>query len=335
MSAALISHGYTSREAGFIHLAALLSGYFVRRQFNDYAETECGAIAQAFIDKGTKLGHLTGTKHLGGRAVYHFTSFSLYSALGDRNNRNRRLHQNETIRRRLMALDYCISNRQSGYVLTEKDKVEFFQDRGLSEADLPAEVFGGSARRYFVDRQPIGRDLHLAYVDEGLCSLSPWEVFLSKHRAIIQQLPQSVTVFASPDESRFVQAQRIFRQTVTGSDAAGTLDAGRLRSYFEARRLFDAREFSSFTQARLDQLREDRKVFTGEQIESLFLEWKRAGDQALLGLGGRQASLQMHVLKHRYDWLSPVRKEIRDAADSSAREKGQRGRHRQAGQADR
>ena len=328
----LLGRGYTPREASFIELAALQSGYFVRSQFNDFASSTCGAVAQTFIEKAIKLEHVTGTKHLGSRVLYHFSSCAVFAALGDPNNRNRRLHQNETIRRRLMALDYCIAEKASEYVLTEKDKVHLFTAAGVPETDLPAEVFARKARRYFVDRQPVTRDLRLAYIDEGFSGLSPWENFLTKHRRLLQQLPEAMCVFASPEERRFLEAGRLFREIVTGSNTAGALDAARLRKYFEARQLFEARDFGWFTQTRLDQLREDRIVFAGEQIESIYAKWKSVGDEALAGLRTQPERLAFRVLKHRYDWLSPIRKGIFDAAHSSAREKGKGGCNGQAGQ---
>jgi hypothetical protein len=307
---ALQKRGYTDREAGFVVLAALQSGYFLRRQFNDYLGRECGAVAQAFIERCLCLGDATETTHVGGRKFYQFTSSSVFSRIGDPNNRNRREHKHETVRRRLMALDYCIGHREAEYVLTEKEKVEFFVERGLPLSDLPSEVFGGSARRYFVDRQPVRRDLQLVFIDEGFSTLSSWSIFLSKHRPIIQRLGDAVTVFATPDEERFRAAEKTFHQVITGTADDGSLDMPRLREYFESRLRFEERDFSSFTQARLDRLREDRRVFSTPEVESLFSEWKRVGGKALNGLKGRSSRLKLALLKHRYDWLSPVRREM-------------------------
>src|SRR4051812_30844485 len=103
----LMSWGYTEREAKFIVLAALTSGYFLRRQ---YCERR-GKAAASFIDKLNRQGHCKTIFLQGDRRLYHISYTPLYEVIGDRENRNRRSdHYMGTIKARVMALDYILQN---------------------------------------------------------------------------------------------------------------------------------------------------------------------------------------------------------------------------------
>lgn len=316
---ALVELGYTEKQALFLELAALQSGYFVRRQFNDFLDRRCGAQGQAFIERVLEKGHAKCVDALDGRRIYQTVGQGLFRALGDENNRNRRSHQLATIRRRLMSLDFCISAESDRWLLTEQDKTSFFKDRDVTEDEMPLELFG-RARRFFVDKQPISvlpeGIPEIVFVDAGWKGLSQWELFLRAHRGLIRRLEQSVIVYAGPRPERFVPAERLFGRIVTGGTRGGGLDLGRLKRYFEARKQFDAKEYSTFNQLRLDQLREDRKVFVGERFDTLYAGWSASGNLALPSVGGSGVSFRTSLLKHRYEWISPIYGEERRVCDA-------------------
>src|SRR5215813_2044747 len=54
---ALSRFGYTEREAAFLCLAALHGGYFMRRQYGDFAGKEAGGIATSLIEKALAKEH--------------------------------------------------------------------------------------------------------------------------------------------------------------------------------------------------------------------------------------------------------------------------------------
>jgi hypothetical protein len=333
---ALAALGYTDNQALFLELAALQTGYFLRKQFNDFLGRQCGALAQVFIERSLEKGHIATLENFGTRRIYHAVGHGLFRALGDENNRNRRSHQPATIRRRLMALDYCLAVKHTDWLLTERDKREFFKSKGVAEDELPFEMFGAT-KRFFVDKQPLavglGKSPMLVFVDEGLRSLSQWEMFLRAHRLLVQRLGQATVVFAGTQPGRFVAAENMFRRIVSGASASGSLDPSRLKRYFEARKHFEARQYSSFDQLRLDQLREDRKVFVGERIEGFYAGWIASGDSVLPPVATVGVSLETHLLKHRYEWISPIHGEERrecDALNSVADKEGTRSGNGQA-----
>ncbi len=55
---ALESLGYTEREATFLYLVAIHSGYFVRRQFDYFTDRNKGALVMRFLEKARIAGHI-------------------------------------------------------------------------------------------------------------------------------------------------------------------------------------------------------------------------------------------------------------------------------------
>jgi hypothetical protein len=309
MTAGLWPLGYTERESDFIAIASLQSGYFLRRQFNTFIGRECGALGQRFIDRSLRLGHLKMLTGWGNRVVYHFCAREVYVQLGEPGNRNRREHRPDTIRRRLMILDYVIGRPREVWLLTAKARRDAFARLGVFEPNDP-RVSGGTNALCSDDRQPVSVDDSgtptFAFVDAGLRGLSEWERFLKRHRQI-GQIDQAETVFASCDPARFQLAENLFRRLVTGEVAGGGIEIERLQGYFRVRRLFEERRYEGFDQARLDRLREDRRVYAGEAFEQAYARWREHGENALLGLKRTRIRFRTQLLSHSYAWLSPIR----------------------------
>ena len=304
------SFGYTEREWAFLRLAAPLSGYFVRKQFNEFIGRQSGALGQRFIDRGVRLGHITSVPALGGRTIYHLGGRALYAALGDRESRNRREHQVETIRRRLMALQFVLLDPDDKWLLTEADKRERFSAVGLSLESLPGAIFQGQSKRCFVDKQPIkaceGGGFQFVFIDEGLKTLSAWELFLKGHRPLLKQLRMSEVVFASCDSGRFSGAEELFRSRIAGENAAGSVDVTRLLQYFSNRKAFDEKRFEQFDQNALDQLRENSRVFAGSAWDRLYQRWFTSGKFEAQDLASNQIGFRTALLPYGYEWLSPI-----------------------------
>ncbi len=302
--------GYTEREADFLRLAALLSGYFIRNQFNQFIGKECGALSQRFLNRGIGLGHLHVLPAMGGRRVYHVSAISVYRALSDPDNRNRRGHQTRTVRRHLMALDYALAHRDGTWLLSESDRTECLTTLGLSSADIPHQVFGAT-RRNFVYKQPT-RLLpsgvpSFGFIDEGLRGFSQFELFLKTHRTMLKRLPVAEVVFAGADHRRSRQAEALYRRTIAGETTAGNFDVDRLRRYFVAKKLFNQKQFDQFDQSRLDDLRENKRVFSGPEVDRLFDKWLVEGDRALTVSGSSTTVFRTYQLPHSYEWLSAIR----------------------------
>jgi hypothetical protein len=289
----LTAFGYTERESQFLRFAALVGGYFVRSQFNTFIARECGALAQRFIERGALLGHLRELHGLGGRKVLHIHGSAVYAALGDGQNRNRREHRHDDVRRRLFALDYVLGHQLGEWLLTGAERVTY----------LGWKADPTRAPR-IVRINPSG-EAEIVFVDDGAGSFARWVTFLKLTRSTFSSIEKAVVVFASSDKKRFEAAEIHYRRTVTGENASGNLDLDRLRTYFVSRQLLEAKKFDGFDQRRLDAYRESRQVFAGAHFEELFQQWTRSGE--LQGGEGRGAPVRFYELPQQYAWLSPAR----------------------------
>ena len=74
--------------------------------------------------------------------VYHLHAKSLYRALAQRDNRNRRQVSPAVIARKLMVLDYVLTVPDAEWYATEEDKVALFtRELGIPIGDLPQRVY--------------------------------------------------------------------------------------------------------------------------------------------------------------------------------------------------
>src|SRR6202022_3398431 len=116
--AALESLGYTEREASFLYLVGIHSGYFLRRQFNSFIARKTGAIGQNFIDKARLLGHVDIIDYGQGNYVYHLMAKSFSRLFGNAESQNRRIKGDSEIRLHLMALDYVLEHSDDHFLET-------------------------------------------------------------------------------------------------------------------------------------------------------------------------------------------------------------------------
>jgi len=307
VNAELCRLGYTPREADFLEVAALQSGYFLRRQFNAHIERECGALGQRFIDRALALGHIGPLPGFGRQHLYHVCSRALYEEIGEPDNRNRRLHAPETVRHRLMTLDFVLARRAENWLLKQQARGAALA-RLMAQNTLPSDAT--LVAQMLTDRQPMSTDttgLRLAFVDEGLRSFSKWERFLKQRRPLLRADGTSAVVYAACSPARFHGAGSVFRRVAGEGSGEGGIDRDRLKGYFAARHLFEERRFENFDKARLDRLREDQRTFAGDTFETLYRSWRHAGDAALAGCTAPAARFETHQLGVAYAWLSPIR----------------------------
>src|SRR5690348_4722785 len=103
---ALQRFGYTEREAQFLCLAALHGGYFLRRHYRQFVAQHDGGTTQHLVEKTLAQGHAQVSSFKANTHVFHLAARPFYGALGQEDNRNRRLRQTITIKAKLMALDF-------------------------------------------------------------------------------------------------------------------------------------------------------------------------------------------------------------------------------------
>lgn len=293
-----------------MELASLVSGYFLRRHFNTFIGRECGALGQRFIDRAQRLGHLKPALGRGAPLVYHVSARAVYEKLGDPKCRNRREHRPDTIRRRLMILDYVIAQPEQFWLLTEPARYKAFASWGVA-AEYRNAIGSGDPGGYRDGRQPVAIEatgsVSFAFVDAGLRSLLEWERFLRRHRPLFSLTKKADLIYAACDSDRFRLAESLFRRIIAGEAVEGCFDLERLQAYFHARKLFEQREYTSFNQAKLDQLREDQRVYAGEILEEAYGRWRKHGDAALCDLRSSGIRFGTQLLPHAYAWLSPLR----------------------------
>src|SRR5262245_6834039 len=174
--------GYTEREAAFLVLAALHSGYFLRRQYQEFLGTKPGYPDSSLVERAIRKGHAESLPSLLKTLVYHLSSRPFYNAIDDRDNRHRRARPPFAIKVKLMALDYVLAERGRPFLATEDEKVGFFTTKlGVPIHALPTRVYrsrtsGSLTRRHFVEKFPISIDtsatesscVSFSYVDEGV-----------------------------------------------------------------------------------------------------------------------------------------------------------------------
>jgi hypothetical protein len=122
----LMSLGYTEREAAFLYLVAVHSGYFVRRQFDYFTDRNKGALVMRYLTKARHAGHLEVLDYQQGWHVYHVSARAIYRLLGDPESQNRRRKGDAQVRARLIALDYVLENDTDHYLESESERVRFF-----------------------------------------------------------------------------------------------------------------------------------------------------------------------------------------------------------------
>jgi hypothetical protein len=309
--------GYTRDEAAFLCLAATHSGYFVRRQFNEFLHQPRGGAAARFIEKLLGKGHAQVVHFRLNRFIYHIRTLKVYARLDQTDNRNRREKAPLTVKRKLMCLDFVLAHREQRFLRSEAEKVAYFTEvRGILIGHLPVRRYeprgpGEVALRYFVDKLPVyvsGNDtapvVHFAYVDEGAESLDAFETFLNQYGALFAALGAIEVTYVVADPLWAQRAQRVFNRC-----HARTVDdeQARMCRFFEMRQKWETRDFSGFTTEKVIQYREEKQHFSGPQFEELYRRWL-AGDNFHPSSGGRTAVFRAFVLPHDYDLFGSVRR---------------------------
>src|SRR6266849_6541629 len=140
--AALRKFGYDAQEAQFLCMAALHSGYFLRRQFLAFMRRSRGWRDSVLIDKLKANPHCRTTMYRENRMVYHLAAKPLYDALGEKDNRNRRERQPSTIKNKIMGIDFVLDHPQHRYLATEREKLDYFVGtRNIAHENLPTRWY--------------------------------------------------------------------------------------------------------------------------------------------------------------------------------------------------
>lgn len=325
--AALARFGYSPDESRFLTLAALHSGYFLRRQFLSFVGSTKGWKDDAFIDKLEANRHCQGTVFRHNRVVYRLCAKPFYAALGEEDNRNRRERQPSTIKNKLMGLDFVLAHPQHDYLATEPEKLAYFCGTlDLADQVLPTRWYTsrqgrGATAKHFVEKFPLflavpsgGTDavVHFTYVDEGAQSTDGFYTYLCQYRRLLAALPDFRIVYITQRGGLLQQARREFElmwPSRGGRQIPLDPERKQLLAYFAAREQYEARDFSQFDTQRLIRYREEKRQFAGERYETLYTAWKttrEVGDIASRPPEKESPNVRgelfaAYVLPHNYD----------------------------------
>jgi len=156
--------GFTQRQREFLVTVMVHSGCFLERQYCAFTGTSRGQNSREFVARLVARG-LARAMEPGpvrrGR-LYHVHHKPLYEAIGQVDNRNRRLRTLGRMVERVMILDAVLGDRCYWWLSPEDDKRRFFglmRDNWLRPEDYPHIAFGSGRLqtiRCFPDKLPIG-----------------------------------------------------------------------------------------------------------------------------------------------------------------------------------
>ncbi len=277
--------GYTEREARFLRIVAVHSGYFTQRQYTEFGPRKAGCIASGFTNKLVARGHATEHKYQNNARVLHFTHKAMYCAIGKENIRNRRKHTFEFMKGRLAILDFVLRHLQHDYLEGEVEKVQYFEERfHIRPQDMPGRTYRGANRvpdtiRYFVDKFPLFLDstvlgdplLTLTFIDPGFGNLEAFKTHLTAYAMFLSRIPRFAFLFASPHTKLFSAAEKLFMEATHPQPGKLSEQVAR---YFELRANWEAKRYGLLKDPDIEFMNHAKQCFTGEVFESAFKEWK-------------------------------------------------------------
>jgi hypothetical protein len=310
--------GFLPRQARFLMTVALHSGYCLRRHYTAFTGTQNGKNAQHFLQGLVTRGLASQFTFRADRGhVFHLHARSLYRALGQENDRNRRHVSAARIARKLMLLDVVLGQPDADWLGTEADKVACFTQRfQITESDLPRRTLlidkaHRLTRHYFTDKLPIGivgvpPVVHFVYLAME-ADPRPFTRFLADHARLLSGLSAWAVVVAHPNrvvatplwEAAFAR----FIQTPVPFDRDKVRD---LKHYFVTRRHVEREEWTRVSVKDLQGFRKERQRFADPAIDAAFSRWVASGadrlDPTLLaGHVLRSGRLIVQPLTHTYE----------------------------------
>lgn len=317
----------TPRQARFVVTIALNGGYFLRRHYMAYAGLRYGKMVREFPEQLVARGLATRAAGRSDRGfLYHLRARSIYRALGQEDNRNRRAASPDSIVRKLMLLDFVIGRPSVTWLATEADKVSYFADRlGLPRGDFPQQYATSGAietlstLRFFPDKRPIGivgdppavHLVTLALDTDG----AGFERFWLDHARLLSHLRSwTINVVGEAGSTRALSACRTLfeRHTGTTNTGAGIVSDDQAK-YFAIRRAIELNELARVPVADLHWYRDKQTVMSTPVVEAAYAQWRqrrsRAGVASLAPPSvtvERRGQLELHELPFTYEHLLSV-----------------------------
>jgi hypothetical protein len=317
--------GYTEREACFLHLVALHSGYFLRRQYNQLLGQRRGGNAAALVKKLLKRKHARVEPSCERMLIYHLCRHGFYGLIGEPDNRHRRRRGTIGIKTKVMSLDLVLDQKGIAWLGTEQDKHHLFTrklsipaiflpkgySRPGTEADVPPHF--GERLPIGVTRLVEGEDCSLppvvsfAYLDPGPSRTHGFETFPKRYFPLFACIKRLRIIYASDSKAGFPQADRAL-QTFSGhlQMEATSFIRNRVEQLLDLLQLEERVRRGGYL-PNPERLVAARKLFSGVDIEKL-LRLKRQHSESLIRLvmtpnavdSSRQTTLRCLHLDHDY-----------------------------------
>jgi len=281
---AVAALGFTARQARFLTLVALHGGYCMRRQYEAFARVRMGKNVRAFFE-GLVIREFAS--RVIGRAdrgfVYHLHSRTLYRAIGEEHNRNRRPVSPAHITRKLMVLDFVLTQSAASWYATEREKVALFSVQfGLPLAAMPHRVFrtdghAPDCARFFIHKLPIfippdSTRPHFVYLAASP-SAAEFEGFLHDHDRLFRALG-SWTVVVLCDRRHQALEDVFHRFSRTRLTSSGRDELAWL---FERQRALDQNNFAHIPVSEIQRFRELRRNHDPQSYNAAYASWLETG----------------------------------------------------------
>ena len=318
---ALRSLGYTEREASFLTLAALHSGYFMRRQYQAFADGLRGGYESRLVRKARAMGHIERTVCANRTELCRIVAREVYRAIGEPESRNRRVRTAQSIKARLMSLDFVLAHRSHRFLATSVEKLKYFRDElGLALNLFPIKRYrrsgsDASVRRYFVGQDPIylpqpttdSRSLpYFCFVDPGHLSTQGFDSFIDRHRRLFVALGGIHVVYIAAEYRSLQRGRTSFDRVADRlADPGSLLSRGEEGEFFWLRHLLETKQYSRLDKAKLDRLRDLALRYQTVEADERFRQWATERD-LLQRRGPLTTSFQLYWLRHPYDLFSTI-----------------------------
>ncbi|HZU42143.1 MAG TPA: hypothetical protein VE994_05685 [Terriglobales bacterium] len=273
--------GYVQREASFLYLVAVHSGYFLRRQYHYFTQREGGRMATRFLRKAHRHRHIQVIECGQRRHIYHLTAKPVYAALGLAGSQHRRIKSDAYMKSRLMVLDFMLDHLDADALITEAAKVDFFTTQyGVKLELLPQSYMGRPL--YFSEGFPILVSRigvpRFTFFDEGQISSSRFENFLDQYQPLFSAIRASELIYLADTEANVRRAKAVFEHCFPTDRLRGVtpltpLGVDHFLKFLRARQFFEA-EGGGVLSSELQLLREGEPLYTTLEHQALYAAWK-------------------------------------------------------------